>query len=108
MKATEYGAIDKSDWPEGPWKSEPDKRRWIDEETGYPCLIERNPVGTLFGYVGVPPGHPAHGMQHLAVDEDIKVHGGLTFGGKSPGDLGSVRCGDKPESSDDTYWFGFN
>ena len=33
--------IDKTDWPDGPWKLEPDKMLWIDEDTGYECLIKR-------------------------------------------------------------------
>lgn len=65
MQRIEYHTADKSTWGEGPWQDEPDKVQWQDEETGYPCLIVRNPhMGFLCGYVGVPPGHPAHGLSY--------------------------------------------
>lgn len=58
MQTKEWTTTDKSDWGVGPWQSEPDKRQWVDEETGLPCLIVRNPGGALCGYVGVSKGHP--------------------------------------------------
>lgn len=56
--------IDKSQWDEGPWKSEPDKVQWIDDKTGLYCMIIRGPVGALCGYVGVPEGHPFYGVKY--------------------------------------------
>jgi hypothetical protein len=54
---------DKSTWGAGPWQSEPDEVRWIDEATNLPCWIRRSPVtGSLNGYVGVPRSHPAFGL----------------------------------------------
>lgn len=32
------------------------------------------------GYVGMPSGHPLHGMQYSRLD-DVAVHGGVTFSG---------------------------
>lgn len=63
--------------PAGPWDDEPDKVYWIDPTTGLDCLIHRNSLGALCGYVGVPPGHPAHGKGYD--DVAVDVHGGLTY-----------------------------
>lgn len=93
METIEYRTVDKSDWADGPWKNEPDKRQWQDPETGLPCLIVRGPAGALCGYVGVPKGHPWHGMGYSGNGEwgsperekspeaVVDVHGGLTFAG---------------------------
>lgn len=77
MKNLEWTTEDKTSWPNGPWKFEPDKKQWTDEETGYPCLIHRNPGGALCGYVGVAPSHPTYGKSYDEVD--ARVHGGLTY-----------------------------
>lgn len=82
METIEYRTVDKSSWGDGPWAAEPDKRQWLDEATGLPCLIVRGPSGALCGYVGVPRGHPCHGKHYDAVYEiveDLDIHGGLTF-----------------------------
>lgn len=56
---TEFRTVDKTTWGDGPWMNEPDKCWWIDEETGYWCMIVRNGevTGALCGYVGVPKNH---------------------------------------------------
>jgi hypothetical protein len=64
MKTIAYRTIDKSSWPRGAWDDEPDKKQWQDTATGLPCLIVRNGVGALCGYVGVPRWHPWHGRQY--------------------------------------------
>ncbi len=57
--------VEKLAWGEGPWKEEPDKMQYADEDTGYPCLIVRNRrSGNLCGYVGVPPEHIWHGKNY--------------------------------------------
>lgn len=43
-------------WGPGPWDGEPDKMQWTDPATGLDCLIVRNTLGALCGYVGVTPG----------------------------------------------------
>lgn len=65
----------------GPWSDEPDKAQWVDEATNLDCLIVRNRLGALCGYVGVPPEHPLHGKDYDQAHEAaaIEVHGGLTF-----------------------------
>lgn len=63
----------------GPWAGEPDKAQWVDEATGLDCLVLRNHMWALCGYVGLPPGHPAHGVDYGDVEPEPDVHGGLTF-----------------------------
>jgi hypothetical protein len=64
--------------PGGPWDDEPDKAQWVDGTTDLDCLIVRNHMGALCGYVGLPPDHPLHGKGYDDVP-DVDVHGGLTF-----------------------------
>jgi hypothetical protein len=67
--------IDRTNWPPGPWDNEPDRIEF--EHAGFPCLITRQALGHLCGYVAVPPGHKAHGRDYDALD--VSVHGGLTY-----------------------------
>lgn len=55
---SELNYIDKSTWYPGEWKTEPDKIYWIDKKTGFDCLIIRNELGFLCGYVGINKNHP--------------------------------------------------
>jgi hypothetical protein len=77
MQTLQYNTIDKSSWPRGEWDREPDKMQWQDKETGLPCLIVRNRMGALCGYVGVSEDHPDY--QKGYDDFRVEVHGGLTF-----------------------------
>jgi hypothetical protein len=116
MYAKEYRTVDKSDWGPGPWQDEPDKRQWLDENTGYPCLIVRNALGALCGYVGVPAGHPAYGHPYDEYDGDgpclgnLAIHGGLTFSGFcAQGPKESSICHEvEPGEDDHVNWFGFD
>jgi len=87
-----YNAVDKSEWLDGPWKSEPDKMQWLDEATRLPCLIVRGPSGALCGYVGVAASHPLAGKSYSncvkgcgedycehRVENLLEAHGGITF-----------------------------
>lgn len=65
----------------GPWALEADKIAWVDDMSGYGCIIRRSPTkGHLCGYVSVPPGHPLFGRR-IGTMEDflIGVHGGLDY-----------------------------
>lgn len=96
---------DKSDWEDGPWKNEPDKASWIDEETWLDCLIVRNNSGALCGYVGVSENHPYYQTQYDQIEKNIDVHGGLTY---------SAFCQEngkichKTDEVDQIWWFGFD
>lgn len=101
-------AIDKSKWGAGPWQDEPDKKQWQDPATGLACLVVRNRMGALCGYVGVPKSHACYGKGYDAVDVD--AHGGLTFADKcSQGreECDGI-CHKAPEGEDDVWWFGFD
>lgn len=115
-----WTTVDKSTWGDGPWRSEPDKIQWIDEETGYDCLIVRGPLGALCGYVGVPPEHQCHGVDYDRVraaeeDEDgwsyIDVHGGLTYAGSCNDEAEECKgiCHvPLPGRPHDVWWLGFD
>lgn len=110
METIEYrDVVDKSGWERGPWDDEPDKIQWPDEATGLPCLIVRGPVGALCGYVGVPAGHPWHGVDWDGVEPYPAVHGGLTFAGAcSHEDRAWSICHDPGGGADDVWWLGFD
>lgn len=87
---------------DGPWLDEPDRAEWRVE--GLPCIVRRIPLGTLCGYVAVPPRHPWHGMNYDFAD--VSVHGGLTYSEPCQHDV----CHVVPESAkaDEVWWFGFD
>ena len=93
----------------GPWWDEPDKVQWIDPATGLDCLMVRNGWGAWCGYVGLPPGHPLHGVDYDVVDVD--VHGGLTFAAscddEAPEDGGICHV-PFPGRPVDVWWLGFD
>jgi hypothetical protein len=114
--------IDKSDWGDGPWQSEPDKVQWTDEATGLPCLAVRNSrSGAWCGYVGVVEGHPAFGLSYdaannvipLLEDEDdrsFEVHGGLTFADFCQEDAQErgICHVPQPGQPERVWWLGFD
>jgi hypothetical protein len=111
MQTLEYTTIDKTDWEDGEWKQEPDKKQWLDDETKLPCLIVRGPAGSLCGYVGVSEGHPAFEKEYIDVDINVEVHGGVTFTrfcqhheDPSEGICHLVETGE----NDKVWWIGFD
>lgn len=72
--------INKSKWRKGCWLDEPDEKKWLDKN-GYRCVILRQALGHLCGYVGVEKGHSAWEKDYDLVD--VGVHGGLTYSGFS-------------------------
>ena len=106
MEAKEWTYTDKSEWPDGVWKTEPDKVQWLDAATGLPCLIVRSPTGALCGYVGVGPDHPCFEKEYAIPDVD--VHWGLTFAGHcAPGEPEHGIC-HIWEGDVKRWWFGFD
>jgi hypothetical protein len=118
-----YTTIDKSTRGDGPWQTEPDKLQWIDGATDLDCLIVRNRLGALCGYVGVPPEHPWHGKDHGekviaggdewdgCIDGLMDVHGGLTYAAScqenAPEEDGICHVA-APGRSPEMWWFGFD
>lgn len=102
----EQTLVDKSAWPAGPWRKEPDRVSF--EHAGLPCLLRRQmSSGHWCGYVAVPPGHPLHGKPYD--DADARVHGGLTYSDECMGDPETGICHvPKPGEPDNVWWFGFD
>ncbi len=104
---------DKSEWGFGPWVGEPDRVEWRIPGTmhGLVCLAVRGPNGSWCGYVGVPPGHPAHGQDYTTIESaaDLRVHGGLTFADKCQTHEGAQVCHvPEPGEPDNVWWLGFD
>ena len=73
--------LDKTGWPVGPWDLEPDYATWLDEKSGYRCVIKRNPdFGSLNGYVAVDEDSELYNKAYEDIDT-VLCHGGLTFSG---------------------------
>lgn len=107
MSASAEHKVDRDGWPAGPWDSEPDRLEWRDERAVpvLPCIIVRNDLGGLCGYVGVPAGHPWHGKDYDGQGVVADVHGGLTYANEC---AGHVCHAPRPGESDDTWWLGFD
>jgi len=109
--------IDKAEWGNGPWHSEPDLAEWRDEATGLPCLALRHPRnGHWCGYIAVAADHPWTMEDWSDYEAGVEVHGGITFG---PARCQPEREGDKmpwhrvchvprADESEDVRWFGFD
>jgi hypothetical protein len=96
----------------GPWDDEPDKIQWVDDTSDLDCLMVRNHFGNWCGYVGVPVGHPAYGVDYDQID--VSVHGGLTYGaacaedeadGAPSGGVCHVPLDGRPH---EVWWQGFD
>lgn len=61
---------------EGPWTHEPDEVFYL--YNGFPCVIRRNALGVLCGYIGLCLGHSQF-AQHYDDVEGCDPHGGFTF-----------------------------
>ena len=97
--------IDKSDWGDGPWMTEPDAVEWM--HAGYACRILRHPVwGHLCGYVGVERTHPYYGRAPR--DVDLEAHHDVNYAAK--GKRGVVCHVPATGTSGDCalWWFGFD
>ncbi len=123
MAERSYTTIDKAAWGDGMWTSEPDKVQWVDEATDLDCLIVRNRMGALCGYVGVPPAHPWHGKHYGEkvvatgdewdgrIDGLVDVHGGLTYANACQEDAPEAEgiCHvPLPGREPNMWWFGFD
>lgn len=109
--AKSWHTHDKSEWDHGPWTDEPDKVSWTDQATGRPCLIHRNGMGALCGYVAVDPGHPFHGQSYDQEKLYGVVHGDLTYASlcQEVDDESEGICHvPEPGAPDAVWWFGFD
>jgi len=91
-------------WPKGPWTDEPDRVEW--RYLGLPCLLVRSvTTGAWCGYAGVPLGHMLYGKPLAELEEDLQVHGGVTYSDRC---LGPVCHVPQPGETDDVHWIGFD
>lgn len=111
----EWTNIDKSQWGDGPWQSEPDKIQWVDPATDLDCLMVRQEQsGHWCGYVGVAEGHPAFEVGYSDLYDrgvDINVHGGLTFADacdESAAEGHGICHIPEPGRPDHIWWLGFD
>ncbi len=80
---------------------------------GLPAVIARGaaPAKALCGYVGVPEGHPLHGVERIDPQLDVlDVHGAVTFAADHPG-AGQLEplIEEAWAALDGTYWWlGFD
>jgi len=97
--------IDKSQWPDGPWRTEPDRLDWV--HAGYACMILRHPYyGSLCGYVGVDNQHPLYEKDwNDANFPDFEVHYGINYTAKC---TRSVCHTPLPGMPADVWWLGFD
>lgn len=70
---------------------------------GTPCVVKRNYAWC--GYVAVPPGHPWHGKGYDDIQNEVDVHGGLTYARACSGAVCHVPA---PGEPDDVWWIGFD
>ncbi len=102
MSAPSPNVVDRSGWPPGPWDQEPDRIDW--KHADFPCLILRHPhLGSLAGYVAVPPGHRYHGADAYTLDLEVPVV--LCYAGSCSGRICHVPA---PGEPDDVWWIGFD
>lgn len=81
----------KENWGDGEWQQEPDEDIFLYRN--YKCIINRNPFGSLNGYVQVPKGSKFREPENF---EKLNVHGGITFSGSLD------------EDEPDDFWIGFD
>ena len=111
MKTIEYRFLDKSEWGDGPWQSEPDKIQWPDERTGLPCLILRHPKhGGLCGYVGVAEGHPYFGMDAETINSRVMSAQVIDYADlcSDDGDQHGICHVVEDGENDRVWWMGFS
>lgn len=103
IEARLYGPETRSRWPDGPWNQEPDQIEWMDDDTGYKCVIRRNDFGSLCGYVAVPSTHPAHGINAADFGDKLYCHWGITWS-----DYQDPIKNIDDDGVSDLWWFGFD
>lgn len=95
-----YDERTKLAWGKGAWVNEPDMIIWTDDRTLLRCMIIRNEIGTLCGYVGVREDSMLYGAHYEEPPLDaVRVHGGLTW---------SNRLADGLDEDEGVWWFGFD
>lgn len=95
--------LDKTNFPVGEWKSEPDICHW--EYRGLSCLMLRDmKLGAWKGFVALKKGHVAFNKSIEQISgelwsDDVEVYGGIVSAGKLPARY--------KEFNKDNWWIGF-
>jgi hypothetical protein len=100
--------IDKSRWVDGEWQQEPDRIEWV--YLGFPCLITRQDIGSLSGYVGIPPTHPYYGKD-MEDNELREIYTDKKINFCEPSqqiDDPRAVCHQLLPRTDDYWWIGFD
>lgn len=106
METKVYHTVDKTQWPDGPWKEEVDKMQYEDPTTGMPCLVVRGPSGALCGYVGVPESHPCYKKSYNEVN--VEAHGGLTYSALCTENEHGICHIPGEGEPDNVWWLGYD
>jgi hypothetical protein len=111
MKAWRFPQVRAELTVPGIWDDEPDKIQLIDVASDFDCLAVRGmTTGVWLGCVGVPPGHPWHGMD--ATDVPASAHGGIIYSAPCAGDHAGGEFGvchtPEPGRPDNVWWLGFD
>ena len=69
--------LDLPAFPAGPWTLEPDAESWVDAVTGLRCVILRNRLGTLAGYVHNPERIPTNRINARGIHRGMTGNGPL-------------------------------
>ena len=74
------------------WEREPDSLDYTDDATGYLVAMRRGPMKHWCAYVGIPAGHPWHG---LGYDTPVKAFAGAMEREFAIDDIGVIQliCG---------------
>src|SRR5436853_922140 len=67
----------------GVWDNDIDKYpddKYTLHINGYKCKIKRNYTWTYCGYVYLPPNHPDYSKTYETLENEMIVHGDLTYG----------------------------
>jgi hypothetical protein len=103
-EAKEY-KVDKSEWPDGPWKEEPDRVDFV--HAGYACLLLRHArMGYWCAYVGIDNAHPLY--EHHPLHENRLfdgLDGDLNYGDHCNGVICHVPAPGMPEG---VWWLGMD
>lgn len=70
-------------------------------------LVVLTPLGFRNGYVRVPEDHPWYGRDYDLIDDQVEVHGGLTFAGELSPDTYAARGGSL-DGIPDGWYVGFD
>lgn len=98
-----YGPEFHERWGAGPWDDEPDEISWIDSHSGFRCVVRRNDLGALCGYVAVGPDHPAHGFRNTNAEDRLQCHWGITYS-----NCAAPWEDIDPDAVSGLWWFGFD